>query len=971
MARLAPLAAALLLLNACSNPLEVGPTLADLPEAQLPSSEQAIEIVDLTRIEQRYQSALEMATDPQVQRHIEIRLADLEMTKSEQSQQQAARLEQFYEEPINRYRALIAANEADPDNAITPAALYYKLAKAYALDGQSLEASATLNELASRYPDSPYVNEAQFRRAERAFAEADYPAAEALYRQVATADSSAFAENALYMQGWAVYKQNRYSEALVIFSQLLDQQLVAAQSPAEVNSLLTALTPTGRNLTEDTLRVMSYSFANLEGAASIAELQQNIGKRPYQHLLYLSLGELYLAQRRYLDSATTYQLFVEHNPNADLAPDFSLREIDVYQRGDFPSRVLPAKQAFVEHYGIYSDFWQARSNIAPASSPLQSRQAARALRAPIMSAEATGHLRTYLDELARHAHARAQNTEGDIARQQGAYREAARWYRERVITFPNHSDAEPTLFLLAEVQEAGGDLTEALDTYEHLAFVLKNPVHGNDAGYSSVLLAERLVDYANKGEPLPGGERIDSALWQWQSRKIDNALQFARLYATDPRAVSVLANAGPELLYQGQLTEAADASRQVLAWQPTPSDNLRYSAWLTLGHASFDLGHYTEAETAYWQALALHGEHASGGGPSSADLRERIAASLYKQAEAELTAGNSAAAIDLWLRIDSELPATAIAAQALFDAAHTAQMQQDWQQAEALFKHFENRYPGHPLTANLPARWVVIYQQQENWAAAAGHLSVMAATSDDPEQARQALLTAAEYYDQAGNWAEARDHYRDYAHTYTEPASDRIEVEHRLAELYREAGDSASRDFWLKRIVSSYQNSPEADERLRYLAASAASELADAPYQQFVATRLTLPLDRSLARKQAALKEAISAQEAVLDYRIADFTTRANYHIGEIYVQLSRDLLASERPDGLSPLELEQYELLLEEEAFPFEERAIDLHEANARRSWQGIYDNWVNASIDSLARLLPARFGKREHTVELADEIY
>src|SRR5690606_6100922 len=255
-------------------------------------------------------------------------------------------------------------------------------------------------------------------------------------------------------------------------------------------------------------------------------------------------------------------------------------------------------------------------------------------------------------------------TQGDIASQQGAYREAARWYRERVITFPNHPDAEPTLFLLAEVQEAGGALTDALDTYEHLAFVLKNPAHGPDAGYSSVLLAGLLVDYASKGEPLPGGERIDSALWQWQSRKIDNALKFANQYASDPRAVSVLATAGPELLYQGQLAEAAEASRQLLAWQPSADDKLRYSAWLTLGHASFDLDQYTEAEAAYWQALALHAEHASPGSASGADLRERIAASLYKQAEAELIAGNSNAAINLWLRIDRELPAIGLAAKA-------------------------------------------------------------------------------------------------------------------------------------------------------------------------------------------------------------------------------------------------------------------------------------------------------------------
>src|SRR5690606_30926943 len=128
-----------------------------------------------------------------------------------------------------------------------------------------------------------------------------------------------------------------------------------------------------------------------------------------------------------------------------------------------------------------------------------------------------------------------------------------------------------------------------------------------------------------------------------------------------------------------------------------------------------------------------------------------------------------------------------------------------------------------------------------------------------------------------------------------------------------EAGDTASRDFWLRRIVERYRQSGEPGERLRYLAAQSSSTLAEASYRQFTALPLTLPLDKSLQRKQAALKAAVADQQAVLDYRLADFTTRANFHIGEIYVTLARDLMNSERPDNLNALELEQYEFLLEE----------------------------------------------------------
>jgi hypothetical protein len=78
---------------------------------------------------------------------------------------------------------------------------------------------------------------------------------------------------------------------------------------------------------------------------------------------------------------------------------------------------------------------------------------------------------------------------------------------------------------------------------------------------------------------------------------------------------------------------------------------------------------------------------------------------------------------------------------------------------------------------------------------------------------------------------------------------------------------------------------------------------------------------------------------------------------------LSSDLMASDRPGSLGPEELEQYEILLEEQAFPFEEQAIDIFAANADRAADGIYDKWVRMSFSRLAELMPARYAKTERS--------
>ncbi|MDO6747793.1 tetratricopeptide repeat protein [Gilvimarinus sp. 1_MG-2023] len=978
-------------LGACSHqPLhQVGNTLADLPEAQLPPSDLAVSAQDLAQIEAQYRSALSVATHPQVRHQIQVRLADLEMARSEQAQQEARSLTQFFAEPIAHYQQLVEAYATDPQASVAtaPDALYYKLAKALALEGRDADAAAVLDELAARFPQSAYLHEAQFRRAERAFAGGDYQQAQALYREVATSGTSSFADNALYMQGWSAYKLSQYDAAMGNFTQLLDQGFVGVQLPGQVGKALRKMGANQRNLIDDTLRVLSFTYANLDGAQSIAEQQQAIGTRAYQHLLYRELGKLYETQERHLDSADTYARFVNHNPDADLAPDFSIMEIETYQRGGFPSLVLPAKRAFVDRYGVYSSYWQARAGLPQTTSALQARQEIRSKKPRNMSTDALAKLKLYLHELARHHHAEAQRLQaglaegGDLAPSRAdvnrAYLEAADLYQQFIVTFPADSRAGEMNFLMAEAYSESGRTLSALTAYETVAFTRRDPTYGSDAGYSSILLAQQLVEASQTStgpEADPSApqaqEPVTSEVWQWQQRKIDNALKFAELYPHDERAVQVLASTAPELMFQGDLTRAAEVARQVITWQPVPAGPLLYSAWLTLGHAEFDQALYAEAEAAYWQALRLHPEWGSQpGSPSAAELRERIAASLYQQAQQALAADNTDAGIALLLRIERELPNTDIASTALFDAGHAAQMAGDWPLAESLLSRFANLYPNHTLATNIPAKLIVIYEALQAWEKAAALLSQQAlASADNPERARQSLLTAAEYYDKAGNWEQARNHYRDYAHAYPEPFNDRLEVEQRLTQMYEQAGDELSRNFWLNRLITSGQQNPT--ERSRYLGAQAATTLAQGPYQRFRSIALTLPIKSSLTRKRAALDDALAAQRQVLDFNVAQFTTRANFYIGEIYTLLARDLMASERPKELNALELEQYDILLEEQAYPFEEKAIELHEANAQRSFDQLYDDWVAASIESLGKILPARYGKHESTVEAQREL-
>jgi len=157
---------------------------------------------------------------------------------------------------------------------------------------------------------------------------------------------------------------------------------------------------------------------------------------------------------------------------------------------------------------------------------------------------------------------------------------------------------------------------------------------------------------------------------------------------------------------------------------------------------------------------------------------------------------------------------------------------------------------------------------------------------------------------------------------------------------------------------------------LSFLAAEAQAVFAVEERLHFDALELEHPLQQHLAAKRDALKRSIAAFEKMAGYGVRKFATAATFEIADLYAALSRSLLESERPAGLSELELEQYEILLEEQAYPFEEQAIAIHEINVRRSWEGNYDESVQRSFAALSVLMPARFDKQEIQVSHVNSI-
>ena len=853
-----------------------------------------------------------------------------------------------YTVAIKQYRDYLKTYPNDPDND----RVLYQLARAQEQGGQLEDGLKTLDLLVATYPKTRYRDEAEFRRGELLFTLRQYPKAEQAYTLVLDGEKdNPYRERALYMQGWSKFKQGNLEEALGSFFGVLDGKIVGIKDDDLDKS--DALTRADKELVDDTLRVIGISLANLKGAESIPVYITSDDRRSYEFRIYEQLGQLYLTQDRPKDAADTYADFARLNPLDAQAPAMQAQVIAIDQAAGFDQLALAAKKDYVAQYGLDGEFRKANPEGWEHAQPL---------------------VKTALAELAQRYHSQAQKTKS-----QADYVEAAKWYRAWLAEFGSDPEAPENNFLLAEVLYDSGQYAAAALEYEKTAYEYPAHPHSADAGYAALLA------HAAEQKGVTG-----DALVPMQRTGVDSELRFAAAFPADSRTPAVLTNAADTLFKLHDNDRAAGVAQQVLALQPPATPAQRRVAWTLVAHTSFEAGRFDQAEKAYVEVLAL----APANDPARGELTERLAASIYKQGEQARTAGDDKAAAANFARVAVAAPTSAVRVNAEYDAAASLIALKDWAGAARTLEDFRQRYPNHPLQPEVTARLALAYSEQRQWAPAAAQYERIALTpTTTPEgatRARAALWQAATLYekaaasdpdsvqagkprpaDAAANRALAARDYDRYLKQYPSPLEPAVEAHYRLAQLAHIDGNAAAESAQMHAIFVADQNGGAArTDRTRTLGAMAALAAAQPVFEAYQKVQLVEPLAKNLNIKKAKMQDTLKAYAVATDYGVAEVTTAATFHVATLYQDFAKALTTSQRPKKLSKLELEQYNELLEEQADPYVEKAIELHGVNAHRTTQGLYDEWVKKSFDALKTLQPARYNKTEHSEATVDAI-
>ena len=351
------------------------------------------------------------------------------------------------------------------------------------------------------------------------------------------------------------------------------------------------------------------------------------------------------------------------------------------------------------------------------------------------------------------------------------------------------------------------------------------------------------------------------------------------------------------------------------------------------------------------------------------------ASSIYRQAEIANAEGNSQLAIEQFQRLVTTAPKSQLRVAAQRDAIVLMASTEQWVAIKTAIPQFMLDFPDHEDKRDMQRRLLKAQVETKEWKAASALASQLAVELQSTlnghanKEQRQSIANeaselryaAADYAEQAGDSSLAIRRYQSIVKNSKQIDEPLYEAHYRLADLYLKTNN---RNAQLKqyRVIRGLEPiAAKRSERSLYIVADAESQLAELDFKSYQKLKISAPLEKSLAKKQAALEKAVEAYSRTENYAVETFALLATQRKAQIYADFAKAIMDSERPKGLDDLALEEYDILLEDQAYPFEEKAVALYEVNVQRAWQGSKSQAIKDSYRALAELLPARYHKPE----------
>jgi len=670
-------------------------------------------------------------------------------------------------------------------------------------------------------------------------------------------------------------------------------------------------TPQNRTLKGEALDIMGRTFVEWEGVDGVVGyLDGREAGKEYGDLLFKVLGDLYMEGSRHKDAVRAYETGTAAYPLTEVAFPMERGIINGYLAMQDPEAANLRRQLWYDLYRPGTPWDEGKSEE--------------------LRSERDERLEEGLRLAALYRHSKAQRGEGAI---EDAVTQYERYHELFGIS---GEDGYEMAYAQAQAYKEAGQSRAAADKYREVALYDSILDHREDASYRRV---EALGEICELGSECY--DELIEAHWSYVELN------------PDADGVAEMLFAAGELSFA---KEDFDGARRGFGSvvERFPGNPLDPESTERIARSYFREDNFADAEG--WARKTIEKDPVE-------ETRERalklISYSIFKEAELAEAAGDNEGAVTHFFRMAKEFPEGDAAQVSLYRGAEALRKLGREEEAAKVYRRIAEEYKSSKYAESSLTLSSEILSSLGDWGGVAVNYEDLYRLDVTSAEAPGHLYRAAMAFEKAGDKARALSLYTEFEEVFP--------TDGRYAQVLYLKGA----------LLDSMERLPEAEEyyALSWAApaegdenvyrAKASLALGEKELARFSEIRLAGDLAAALEAKERSLEKALGhlIDTATLPY--AETLAASLYYAGEAFEEMKVALLESEKPEGLSEEELEEYMFLIEEKAFPLEERGIEFYRkgvAAAQRA--GAWNEWVERIYARLEALLPWAFQRGEELV-------
>ncbi len=774
----------------------------------------------------------------------------------------------------------------------------YGLAYCYTEQGDPDQAADGYARLIQAFPGTRYSVEIHMRLGEYYFSMEDLTRAITHYRYVVETGEPEYVEKALYKLGWTYYNLDRYEEAIDLFFAVLD-----LNKSGKI---------TGDSLANESIDVIARSYTESGGTPALI---RRIRTRPADHFLPLilyKLADLYRERSFFPEAIGTLRTYVELFPSGSSMPEVLKHMRETYHiRGDILAS-LEHSEIFRRHIGPET-LWYEKATV-----PRREQAISLILN----------NLETAANRRRARSQAAGMETELNLAlKDLTVYEEIA-------------GDDNP-----CRIKYFKGIVLTEMDRYPEAVHVLNDLAGDNRC----TELSERaiLASSAFQISAYDRSGKVDLTLFE-------NTVNILSDVSPDspvtPRAKLAL---GEITLNSDDLPGARSHFSLLIRRYPNAPEADR--ARLLIARTFFKEANFRQAAAWFRESWRKAQDDATG-----EEARRLHVYSVFKYAEELSSSDKTTEAAERFEAIHRRFPDSDVAQVSLYNAGKLYRSIGLERKATSLFETLATTYTDSEFASEALQMSVLILEALGDPIRAADDSMVLAARSHGEER-EAALLKGAQLYSTGNAPGRAASSRSIYIEEFPEP------VEELSRQLFWLGRDLEAIGNWNGALAAytrnvTLQKKYPGNHVLTTFAARSRLRIAERSFSHYKGYHIVPPIDSTVVRKREMLQVVIRDFVAAGKYRTADVITASNYFIGRALELFKEGILSSPKPEGLTPPELQEYELLLQEMAFPFESKALDAYKVNIQRSVKlELLDPWIEKTFERMAELAPWSYLRNE----------